>query len=93
MTESGKEDIILMVVLMLTKDDVLTYADELMIPRERITDDIIETLKEKINQDLGEWREVIKGMVKKAIGCPLGIDCSPSCAFRKVCGCKSPREV
>ncbi|GAG90966.1 unnamed protein product, partial [marine sediment metagenome] len=37
MTESGKENIIVMAIFMVTKDDVLTCSNELGIPKEEIT--------------------------------------------------------
>ena len=82
MTESGREDIILMALFMVTKDDALTCANELGIPEEQVTDDVIELVKEKVSQCLGDWREVIKGIVKEtvkreAVNCPLGLVCSP----------------
>ena len=98
MRESGKEDIILMAIFMVTKDDVLACANELGIPKEQVTDDVIELVKEKVSRDLGEWREVIRGIVKEAvkkeaIRCPLGMVCSPSCAWREVGECISPNFI
>jgi len=98
MPESGKQDILIMAIFMVTRDDVQACADELGIPEEQITDDVIELVKEKVSQGLGEWREIAKGMVKQAFKkdafeCPLGLVCSPSCAWREVCGFVSPREV
>ena len=98
MAESGREDIILMALFMVTKDDALTCANELGIPEEQVTDDVIELVKEKVSQCLGDWREVIKGIVKEtvkkeAVNCPLGMVCSPSCAWREVGECISPNFI
>ncbi len=93
MEESSKEDILVMAIFMMTRNDVLTCADELGMPEEQVTDDVIEMVKERVSQGLGDWREVVKGMVKEAIRCPLGLVCSPSCAFREIGGCISPRVV
>ena len=98
MTESGKENIILMAIFMVTKDDVLACANELGIPKEQVTDDVIELVKEKVGQGLRDWREVIKSIVKEAvkeeaIRCPLGMVCSSSCVWRGVCECISPNSV
>ena len=90
MPESSKEDILVMAILMVTKDDVLACANELGIPEERLTDDVIELVREKVSQGLRHWREVIRGMVKEAIKCPLGMDCSSSCAWREVGECILP---
>lgn len=38
MLEDGKENVLLMAILMVTRDDVMTCADELGMPRERVTD-------------------------------------------------------
>ena len=98
MAEGGKEDIILMAIFMVTKDDILTCANELGIPKEQVTDDVIELVKEKVSQDLRHCREVIKGIVKEAvkreaIRCPLGMVCSPSCVWQEVCECISPNSI
>jgi len=96
--ESGKEDIILMAIFAVTKSDILACANELGIPEEQVTDEVIELVKEKVSQGLGDWRKVIKGIVKEAIKeepikCSLGLVCSPSCAWREVGKCISPRGV
>ncbi|MFC2022110.1 hypothetical protein ACFLTR_02700 [Chloroflexota bacterium] len=93
MPENSREDILVMTMFIVTKDDVRACADELGMSKEQITDEVIELVKEKVSQGLGEWQESIKGMVKEAIRCPLGLACAPSCAWQEVCGCKSPREV
>ena len=101
MLESDMENVLLIAIFTVTRDDVRAWADELGIPEERLTDEVIERVREKISQSLDDWREVIKGMVKEtlsqetiekeAIGCPLGMVCSPACAWREVGGCVSPR--
>ncbi len=98
MAESDKGSILLMAVLMVTRDDVLAGANELGIPEEQVTNDVIELVKERVSQGLDGWRAVIKEMVKDAIEkgairCPLGLVCSPSCAWRGVGQCISLREV
>jgi len=99
MFEDGKEKPLLMAVLMLTEDDVLTCAEELGMSKEQITGEVIELVKElvkvELSESLGGWRELIKGVVKEAltgeaIECPLGIACSPSCAWREVGKCALP---
>ena len=93
MAEKDKQDILVMAMFMVTRDDVLTCAEELGMSKEQVTDDVIELVKEKVSQGLGSWREVIEGIVKEAIKCPLGLVCSPSCAWREVGGCILPRGV
>ena len=93
MTENSEQNILVMALFMVTRDDVHACADELGIPEEQVTDDVIELVKEKVSQGFRGWREVVKGMVKEAIKCPLGIVCSPSCVWREVGECISPREV
>lgn len=90
MVENSKQDILVMALFMVTRKDVLVCADELGMTEEQVTDDVIELVKEKVSQGLGEWREVIKDTVKEIIEkeaaeCPLGLVCSPSCAWREVC--------
>ena len=93
MVEKNKQDILVMAMFMVTRGDILTCAEELGISKEQVSDDVIELVKEKVSQGLGSWREVIKGMVKEAIRCPLGLACSPSCAWREVGGCILRRDV
>ena len=93
MPERSKEDVILVAILALTKDDVLACADELGIPEGQVTDDLIELVTEKVRRGLSHWREVVKGMVKEAIKCPLGLVCSPSCAWQEVGGCMLPEGL
>ena len=93
MPEKDVKDILVMAMFIVTKDDVQVCADELGLSKEQITDDVIELVKEKVSQGLGEWREALKGMVKGAIRCPLGKVCSPSCTWQEVCRRISPKEV
>ena len=98
MLEKDGENILLMAILMVTRDDVMTCADELGMPREQVTDSVIELVKDRVSQGLGAWREVMKDMVKEVIGegsseCPLGMVCSPSCAWREAGGCVLPTHI
>ena len=98
MAESSKRDILVMAMFMVTRNDVLACADELGMSEEQITDDMIELVKGKVSQGLGDWGDVIKDMVKEvikngAVKCPLGLICSPSCAWREVGGCILPEEA
>jgi len=86
-SESGKKDIILMWLLTVTEDDVLACANELGMSEEQVTDDVIELVKYKFSQGLLDWPEVIKGVVKEAFECPLGMVCSPYCSWREVGEC------
>jgi len=97
MAKRNEQDILVMALFVVTRDSVLTCASELGIPEEQITDDIIELVREKVNQVLSDWRDVVKSMVKETIEketieketieCPLGMVCYPSCAFRQVGEC------
>ncbi len=98
MSENSREDILLMAIFMVTKGDVRACANELGMPEEQVTDDVIELVKEVVSQGLGDFRETIKSMVKEAIKkeateCPLGMVCSPSCAWQEVGECISLRRV
>jgi len=103
MAEGSMENILVMAIFMVTRDDVLACADELGMSREQVTDDVIDLVTEKVSQGLGSWRAAIKDMVKEtisqeaiekeAIECPLDIACSPTCAWREVGQCLSPRGV
>lgn len=104
MAENGKQDILVMAIFMVTRDDVLACAGDLGMPEEQVTDDLIEMVRERVSQGLGNWRQAAEGMVKEAIllreamkqgaiECPLGMVCSPSCAWWEVGQCLSPRGV
>ena len=98
MAEDGMKDILLMALFMVTRDDVLACANELGMPEEQVTDDVIAMVKDKVSQSLGDCREVIRGMIKDAFKkevfqCPLGLVCSPFCAWREAGGCILPRGV
>jgi len=98
MKESSIENILLMAIFRVTKSDVLACANELGIPEEQITDDVMELVKEYVSQGLAGWQGVIKDMVKEiikmdAVECPLGVACSPSCVWREVGQCLSLSQV
>ena len=97
--EESKQDVLMMAIFVVTRDDVLTCARELNMPQEKVTEDVIELVGEEISQDLSDWRWVFNGMVKdilnrqlkengkKVDNCPLGLVCSPACAWLKVGQC------
>ena len=105
MMEENKQDVLMMAIFVVTRDDVLTCARELDMTQEEVTEDVIELVGEEISQDLSDWRWVFNGMVKdilnrqlkenskKVDGCPLGLICSPSCAWLKVGHCVLHEEV
>ena len=75
MPQDSGEDII----LMLTKKDILAYASVLGISQDKITDDVIELVKGRVNLGLYRWQEMVKELLKEATECPLGLVCYPSC--------------
>ena len=92
MERNEKQDVLLMAILVLNRDDVLAGASELGMPQEQVTDELVEMVKNRVAEELGDWRGVIQGMVKDAIRveatrCPLGMDCSANCVWREVGGC------
>ena len=98
MAESSKQDILVMALFMVTRADVLSCSNELGIAEEQVTDDVIELVKEKVSQGLGDWRDGVRGIVKatiekELIKCPLGMVCSLSCAFRQVGECSLLKGV
>ena len=98
MRESDRDDILVMAVFMVTRDDVRDCAHESEIPEEQISDRVIELVKQKVSRSVGAWRELVKDMVKEAVkedalGCPLGLVCSAACAWREIGGCPLPGRV
>jgi hypothetical protein len=91
--ETNGENIILIALLALTRDDVLECANELGMSEEQISEDVIELVKNNIRQNLTGWREIVRGMVKEAIKCPLGLVCSPACPWQEIGECISQRKV
>ncbi len=92
MTENSKQDVLVMALFVVTRNSILSCANELGIPEEQVTDSVIELVKEKVSQGFDAWqngvRDIVKETIKKkAIKCPLGMVCSPSCAFRQVVEC------
>ncbi len=90
MAKNGKEDDLFMVIFKVTRKDVLAWASELGIPLDQVTDEVVQMLKQKIQQDAASWRELFECMLKEAIKCPLDMVCSPSCPWREVGECKLP---
>lgn len=88
MRQSYGED----VIFMLTKHDVLVCTNELGIPQEQVTDDVIELVKKKISLSFGNWPEVVKSALIEAVKCPLGLVCYPSCYWWKDGRCTFPPE-
>ena len=88
MLPNYKEDII----FVLTKDEVLTCAMELGMPREQVTDAVIESVKRRVSLEFSHWPEVVKSALSEAIKCPLGLDCYPSCYWWKDGKCTFPGE-
>jgi hypothetical protein len=79
-------------IFVLTKHDVLACANELGIPLEQITDDVIEQVKKRISLSFGNWSEVVKSALIEAVKCPLGLVCYPSCYWWKDGRCTFPPE-
>ena len=102
MPENSEKDIVLMAVFVVTKEDILACADELGRPEEEVTEDLIEMVKEEVSRGLHHQRGMLRGMVKEAIECPIGVPkkagecplgmaCSPSCPWQEVGECVSPQ--
>ena len=80
------------VIFMLTKYDILVCANELRIPEEQVTDDVIELVQNRISISFSHWPEVVKSALMEAVKCPLGLVCYPSCYWWKDGKCTFPRE-
>jgi len=81
------------IIFILTKEDALACAMELGIPKEQITDDVIESVKRRVSLEFSRWTEVVKSALKEAIKCPLGLVCYPSCAWWKDGKCTFPKQA
>jgi hypothetical protein len=74
------------VIFALTADDVLACANQLGIPKEQVTADVMELIKMR----LGNWSDVVKNTLWEATKCPLGLVCYPSCACWQHAKCTFP---
>ena len=92
MTEKSKQDVLVMALFVVTRDSVMAFAEEAGIPEEQVTDEVFELVRQNVSQVLGDWQDAVRDMIKETIEketakCPLGMTCSPSCAFKKVGEC------
>jgi len=87
MLEKNQENII----FVLTRDDVLACAKELKIAKERLTDEALELIRDKLNLEFGHWPEIVKEVLTQVSQCPLGLTCFPSCCWWKEGRCIFPR--
>ena len=90
MLQSPGED----TIFLLTKDEILACAYELGIPQDKLTEDVIEQVKERIISTFSNWPEIIKKTLMELIvtGCPLGLVCYPSCFWWQDGKCTFPRQ-
>jgi hypothetical protein len=79
------------IIFQLTKDEILACAYELGIDNKQVTDEVIELLKKKLSLEFSNWSEVVKSALREIVGCPLGLDCYPSCFWWKDGECTFPR--
>lgn len=90
MTGNAKEENLFVLAFMVTRSDILTWANEMGIPAEKVNDKVIEVLKEKIVKDTANWQKFFENRVKEAIKCPLDMACSTSCPWQGVGNCTLP---
>ena len=57
-------------IFILTRDDVITCAKEMGMPKEAITDDIFYSVKKGVEFGLECWSEVVKTAIKEALDSP-----------------------
>lgn len=55
------------VVFILTREDVISCAEELGIPKEAITDDVLYQVKKGVGFGLEGWSEVVKAAISYAL--------------------------
>ena len=79
------------IIFVLTRDDVLACAKELKIPEERVTDDVIKLIEDRLEAEFSRWPEVVKEVITQVSQCPLGLTCFPSCCWWKEGRCIFPR--
>ena len=62
MSEFGED-----AIFVLTRDDVIGCAQEMGIPQEAITDDVLETVKKGVEFGLESWSEVMMTAINIAL--------------------------
>lgn len=98
MEDKENPNVLVMAIFMVTRNDVLSCADELGVSHEKLTDDVIDKVQEVVSEGMGGWHNAIRDIIKEAIKekgmeCPLGMTCSPTCAFGQAGHCAVPEEV
>jgi len=91
--KKDKQENLFMLMFVVTRSDVLAWANKAGIPLDQVTDEVIEMLKEKVVKGAANWRELLEGMFKEAIKCPLDTVCSPSCPWREIGKCILPTSL
>jgi hypothetical protein len=79
------------ILFALTKDDVLACAKEIGIAKERVTDEVIKLIENRLEAEFGRWPEIVKETITRATQCPLGLNCFPSCCWWKEGRCIFPQ--
>jgi hypothetical protein len=79
------------VIFTLTRDDVLACAKELKIAQERITDELLELVENRLEAEFSRWPQIAKEVLIQATQCPLGLTCFPSCCWWKEGRCIFPK--
>lgn len=88
MSQHNDED----VIFILTKSDILAYAQTIKIPPGQLSGETIELVKDKITREFGRWPEIVKEVVIQVSQCPLNLTCFPSCCWWKEGRCTFPRQ-
>ena len=57
-------------IFILTREDVINCAEEMDIPKEKITDDIFYSVKKGVEFGLECWSEVVKTAIREALDSP-----------------------
>lgn len=95
MEEKEIPNVLVMAIILVTRNDVLSCAEELGISPEKLTRDVIYQVQEAVSKGLVGWKNTVKYIIKEAIKekgmeCPLGMTCSPACNFSQVGDCSVP---
>ena len=55
------------IIFILTGEDVISCAQEMGIPQEAITDDVLEQVKKGVEWGLEHWSDVVKVAISEAL--------------------------
>ncbi len=67
MEDKGIPNVLVMAIFIVTRNDVLSCADELGVSPEKLTDDVIDRIQEAVSEGMEGWQNAVRYIIKEAI--------------------------